>query len=242
MTHHRLSLIVAATAALALASCSKPAADSGTTGGRTAPAAPAGPAGGVPIALELPAELAVGTPKNLKGTPNLDPNKKPTPINVPAEAKPISKGMKVTSSDTEEPFEGTLDMIVDGDKDGNEGYSVILTKGPQWIQIDLAKSQLVDAVVIWHYFKNDRVVNDVIVQLSDDPEFKTGVTTIFNNDVDNTAGQGAGTDKAYIGTYHGKQIPGKGTKARYVRCWSNGNTDNKMNEYIEVEVWGRPAA
>ena len=38
----------------------------------------------------------------------------------------------------------------------------------------------------------------------------------------------------------GKQIDGKATKARYIRCWSNGSSDNKFNESIEVEVWGRP--
>ena len=214
------SLLIAATAAVAL--CAPVLADD------------------VPLKTELPAELAVGTPKNLKDVPNLDMNKKPAPITVPSDAKVISKKMKVTSSDKEEPFEGTLDMLTDGEKDGNEGYSVILNKGPQWVQVDLEKTQTVDAVVLWHYFKNDRVVNAVVVQVSDDAEFKTGVTTLFNNDTGNTCGQGAGTDKAYIGTYLGKQIPGKATKGRYVRCWSNGNTDNKMNEYIEIEIWGRP--
>ena len=193
----------------------------------------------VALALELPTELAVGTPKDLSATPNLDPNKKPEPVKVPKDSKVLSKGKTVTSSDTEEPFEGELGYITDGSKDGNEGYSVILSDKPQWVQIDLGASATIDAVVLWHYFKNDRVVFDVIVQVSDDPEFKTGVTTIFNNDTDNTCGQGAGTDKVYIGTYLGKQIAGKGAKGQYVRCWSNGSTDNKMNEYIEVEVWGR---
>ena len=109
------------------------------------------------------------------------------------------------------------------------------------MQIDLESPSLVDGIVLWHYFKNDRVTNDVIVQVSDDAEFKAGVTTLFNSDLDNSCGQGAGTDKAYIGTFQGKQIAGQGAKGRYVRCWSNGNTDNPMNEYIEVEVWGRAA-
>jgi hypothetical protein len=26
-----------------------------------------------------------------------------------------------------------------------------------------------------------------------------------------------------------------------VRLYSNGNTTNKLNHYIEVEVWGKPA-
>lgn len=231
-----LILPLATALALGLAACSKPTGESATGGSGSA-----GPADGVPLKTELPSELSVGTPKDLSKTPNLDPNKKPTPILVPKDSAVISKGKAVTSSDKEEPYEGELAMITDGEKDGNEGYSVILSEGPQWVQIDLGESHAVDAVVLWHYFKNDRVVNDVIVQVSDDAEFKTGVITLFNSDVDNTCGQGAGSDKAFIGTYLGKQISGNGTKGRYVRCWSNGSTDNKMNEYIEVEVWGRPA-
>jgi len=46
----------------------------------------------------------------------------------------------------------------------------------------------------------------------------------------------------YIETYQGKLIDGKGVKGRYVRLYSNGNTANKLNHYIEVEVWGKPAA
>lgn len=231
-----LILPLAAALAFGVVSCSKPAGESSSGGGGAS-----GPADGVPLNTKLPSELSVGTPKDLSKTPNLDPNKKPSPILVPKDSAVISAGKTVTSSDKEEPFEGELGFITNGEKDGNEGYSVILGEGPQWVQIDLGESHLVDGVVLWHYFKNDRVVNDVIVQVSDDAEFKTGVTTLFNNDSDNTSGQGAGTDKAFIGTYLGKQIGGNGTKARYVRAWSNGSTDNKMNEYIEVEVWGRPA-
>jgi hypothetical protein len=233
-----LILPLATALALGIAACSKPSGESSSGG---AGGGSAGPADGVPLNTELPSELSVGTPKDLSKTPNLDPNKKPTPIMVPKDSAVVSKEKAVTSSDKEEPFEGDLAMITDGEKDGNEGYSVILSEGPQWVQIDLGESHLVDAVVLWHYFKNDRVVNGVVVQVSDDAEFKTGVTTIFNNDVGNTCGQGAGSDKAFIGTYMGKQISGNGAKGRYVRAWSNGSTDNKMNEYIEVEVWGRPA-
>ena len=45
---------------------------------------------------------------------------------------------------------------------------------------------------------------------------------------------------AYIETYQGKLIDAKGVKGRYVRLYSNGNTTNKLNHYIEVEVLGKP--
>jgi hypothetical protein len=67
------------------------------------------------------------------------------------------------------------------------------------------------------------------------------VTTVFNNDHDNTSGLGAGRDKEYIETFDGKLFDGKGVKARYVRLYSGGNTSNDMNHYVEVEVYGLPA-
>lgn len=192
------------------------------------------------LAVELPQELKIGIPKeDMRQKPGLQIDS--PPILVPADAAVISRGKKVTSSDKEEPFEGELSMITEGEKDGFVGFSVIIDEGPQWVRIDLGESHLVDAVVIWHFFANYRVVNDVIVQACEDPDFKDGVVALFNNDVDNSSKQGVGTDAAFLGTFKGKQISGKGTKARYIRCWSNGNTDHKLNKYIEVEIWGRPA-
>ena len=80
------------------------------------------------------------------------------------------------------------------------------------------------------------------MQVSDDPDFITNVETLFNNDHDNSLGLGAGKDKNYIETNEGKLINAKGTQARYVRLYSNGNHKNDMNHYLEVEVYGKPVA
>ena len=90
--------------------------------------------------------------------------------------------------------------------------------------------------MVWHFHSQERVYRDVVVQVSDDPAFDKDVTTIYDNS------EPAGTDRPYIETYQGKLIDAKGVKGRYVRLYSNGNTTNKMNHYIEVEVWGKPAA
>jgi hypothetical protein len=66
------------------------------------------------------------------------------------------------------------------------------------------------------------------------------VRTLFNNDADNSAGLGGGTDMNYIETNKGELINAKGVKARYVRLYSNGNNSNDLNHYIEVEVYGKP--
>ena len=126
--------------------------------------------------------LFVGTPVPLN-VPNLEPpmkGKRPD-FMVPAGTVNLAKGKKVTSSDNN-PVVGTLDLVTDGDKAGDEGSWVELGPGKQWVQIDLAKSANIYAVLMWHFHSQARVYRDVVVQVSDDPTFKSGVTTIFNND------------------------------------------------------------
>jgi hypothetical protein len=143
----------------------------------------------------------------------------------------------VTSSD-DKPIIGALDLITDGDKDAGEGYFVELLDGLQWVQIDMEKSASINAIWLWHFHSQRRAYLDVIIQISDDSQFKTGVTTIYNNDYDNSAGFGKGNDLPYVDTHYGMIADGKGTKGRYVRLYSKGNTANEMNHYIEVEVFG----
>jgi hypothetical protein len=195
----------------------------------------------VPLNTQLPRPLFVGTPVPLN-VPNLEPplkGKRPD-FMVPVGTVNLAKGKKVTASD-DSPVVGTLDLVTDGDKAGDEGSWVELGPGKQWVQVDLAKSAKIYAVLVWHFHSQARVYRDVIAQVSDDPTFKSGVTTIFNNDFKGELGLGAGKDLNYIETYQGKLIDAKGVKGRYVRLYSNGNTTNKLNDYIEVEVWGKPA-
>jgi hypothetical protein len=188
----------------------------------------------VPLKTDLPKPLFVGTPVPIN-VPNLDPELKGNrpDFMVPAGTINLAKGKKVTSS-SGDPVVGTLDLVTDGDKEGDEGSWVELDPGKQWVQIDLEKTADISAVLVWHYHSQQRVYFDVVVQVSDDPKFATGVTTIYDN-------SSAGKDRPYIETYQGKLIDAKGAKGRYVRLSSNGNTTNKMNHYIEVEVYGKPA-
>jgi hypothetical protein len=197
-----------------------------------------------PVALktDLPKPLFVGTPVPIKVS-NLEPartSKRPD-FMVPAGTVNLARGQKVTSSDSD-PVVGTLDLITDGDKEGDEGSWVELGPGKQWVQIDLEKDANIYAVVVWHFHSQARVYFDVVVQVSDDPKFEKGVTTIFNADAANELALGAGKDLAYIETYEGKLMDAKGVKGRYVRLYSKGNTTNKLNHYIEVEVFGKPAS
>jgi hypothetical protein len=196
----------------------------------------------VALKTDLPKPLFVGTPVPIK-LANLEPartGKRPD-FMVPAGTVNLAKGKKVAASDSD-PVIGTLDLITDGDKEGDEGSWVEFGPGKQWVQIDLEKEVKIYAVLVWHFHSQARVYFDVVVQVSDDPKFEKGVTTIFNADAANELGLGAGKDLAYIETYEGKLIDAKGVKGRYLRLYSKGNTTNKLNHYIEVEVFGKPAA
>jgi hypothetical protein len=193
------------------------------------------------LKIQLPKPMFVGTPKNIR-TPNLETvtGKSRGPFLVPAGTALLSAGKPVAASD-KEPVIGDIAYVTDGKKSGEDGYYVEFGPMLQWVQIDLGKSQELQAVVAWHYHSQARVYRDVVVQVSDDKDFIGGVTTVFNNDHDNTTGLGAGKDKEYIETFDGKLFDPKGVKARYVRLYSGGNTSNDMNHYVEVEVYGLPA-
>lgn len=83
--------------------------------------------------------------------------------------------------------------------------------------------------------------DDVVVQVASDPDFTANVTTVFNNDIDNSLGLGVGKDMHYTETAEGKLIDAKGALARYVRLHSKGSTTYDANHYIEVEVYGKAA-
>ena len=194
----------------------------------------------VPLPLELPKPMFVGTPENLSGIKNLEPDtKKPRPAFLaPEGVKNLALNKLVTSSEMD-PISGTLDMIADGDKEASEGSVVELGPFEQWVVIDLEDEYEMYAIVLWHFHKTPRVYHDVVVQVSTDPEFITDVTTLFSNDIDNSLGLGVGQGQHYIDKAEGKLVDAKGTKARYVKLWSQANNQNDYSHYIEVEVYGK---
>jgi len=194
----------------------------------------------VAIPLELPKPMFVGTPENLSGIENLEPDTQQArpPFLAPAGVKNLALNKPVTSSEMD-PIIGAVDMLVDGDKEATEGSVIELGPFEQWVVIDLEDEYELYAIVFWHFHKTARVYHDVVVQVSTDPEFITDVTTLFNNDIDNSLSLGVGKDMHYIDKAEGKLVDAKGTKARYVKLWSQANNQNDYSHYIEVEVYGK---
>lgn len=201
----------------------------------------AGPPTLVPLRIDVPEPMFVGTPLDRR-VPNLArPRNQPRPpFLVPPGTTNVARGKPVNSSDSD-PVIGTLEMITDGDKRGGDGSFVELAPGRQYVTIDLRARCELYAIVLWHFHQQPRVYLDVVIQLADDPTFRTDVATVFNNDADNSLGFGSGGDLNYTETNEGRLIDAQGLEARYLRLYSDGNSSDDLNHYVEVEVYGRPA-
>jgi hypothetical protein len=194
-----------------------------------------------PLVLKLPMPALASTINDPPSGPNIEPysDKPPPPFLVPKGVRNVAAGRPVTTS--VKPFTGEPSQLTDGKKEAYPGDLVEMKQGAQWIQVDLGEDYAIYAVAMWHHHGYIQAMHDVIVQVSDDPAFPKGVTTLFNNDRDNSSGIGIGTDLEYFETNFGRVVDGKGTKARYVRSYTNGSNLWRGNSWQELEVYGLPA-
>ena len=209
-------------------------------------------AGGAALAeldLKLDADSVTrstpGYPKNLQKPPHLREEVRRAAFLVPeGDTVNLSENKPVTCSMEDEPIIGELAQITDDVKKSGQFDYVELDPGPQWVQVDLGAVHTTYAVVVWHYYKNPVIYNDVIVQVSDDAEFKQNVINLFNNDHDNSSEQGEGKDTAYFSRWWGeiadaRGADNEGTKCRYVRVWTNGGCGDEDTRFVEIQVYGR---
>lgn len=196
----------------------------------------------VPLVLKLPAPAFKGTPKDLPEGMDLEPqsDKPRAALMVPPGCENLVAGLVPSSSDTNAST-AKLAQITDGNKEAYEEQIVLLRKGVQYVQFDLKQPSDLYAIVVWHAHDASKVYRCVVAQIADDAAFTRNVRTVFNNDKENKAGLGVGADRQYFESYEGKLIPVKGQKAQFVRLYSRGSTESALNEYTEVEVWGKAA-
>lgn len=230
----RLAWLLSASVIVAATAASVRAADAPKEGSSSG--------GLVPLELKLPNPGFKGTPAEIKTNSFTEPmpDKQPPLPMVPPRLKNIAQGAKVTCSDKNCTAE-SIAKITDGDKEASEQSIIYLRKGVQWVQFDFGSPQEIYAVAMWHAHDAAKVYHAVVVQVADDPDFVTNVRTLFNNDQENISGLGVGTDREYFETQFGKVVNAKGVKARYLRTYCKGSTQSALNEYTEVEVYGRPA-
>lgn len=194
-----------------------------------------------PLPIKLPAPTLKGTPSELPSGPHIEPltDKPRAPFMAPKGAQNVAAGKKVTTSI--KPFTGETAQLTDGKKEPDDDQVVEMRRGKQWVQVDLGEPCKIYAIVVWHDHRWVQVFHDVIVQVADDPDFTQGVKTIYNNDVDNSAGLGIGTDKEYFETNQGRLFDAKGVAGRYVRAYTAGSSLSAINACQEIEVYGAPA-
>ena len=130
-----------------------------------------------------------------------------------------------------------LSRVTDGNRSTGSYADSYSNSGINWVQIDLGATNNINQIKLWHYYGDSRKYHDVVVQLSNDPAFASGVTTVYNNDTNNSAGRGAGTNSEYTETSAGLNITFSGVNARYARFYSNGSTVNAYNHYVEIEIY-----
>ncbi len=192
----------------------------------------------VPLVLKLPAAHYAGTPPQGTTFSGIQDTPDPT-VKIPKGVKNIAPQAKLTCS-AKSITRAELAKVTDGDKEAEEDSVVDLPKGLHWIQFNFSTPQDIYVIAIWHAHDSRKVYHSVIAQVADDPDFTENVRTLFNNDRENKEGLGAGTDRQYFESFRGKLIDAKGARARYVRLYSDGSTESTLNEYTEVEIYGRP--
>jgi len=144
-----------------------------------------------------------------------------------------------------EPIVGDVDQITDGIKKSRKFDYVELPGKFGWVQVDLGQRRTIHAVIVWHFYKNATIYGDVIVRLADDAALTQNVRTLFNNDHDNSAGMGKGSDEAFYTRWWGELVDARGknhegTPGRYVRVYTSAGWDKEPPRFVEVSVFGKP--
>jgi hypothetical protein len=216
----------------------------------SAPSSPSKSSEGAPHTewqMDFPPPVFVGTPP--VSVPGLtDPLGNPIAeqpprltLRLPADARSnVALGKRVSASDAL-PIEGELGDITDGVRSSEA--IVTLESGMQWVQLDLDARHEIYGIALWHDYSTPAVYFDVVVEVSDDPDFEEGVSTVFNNSRDGVPSEniGKGSDLPYLETNYGCVLETSGVKGRYVRLYSNGCSQDIVNRYTEVEIYGRLA-
>lgn len=184
-----------------------------------------------------------GIPSSVKAIPNLRrETKQRPPFMVISGLENLALDKPVTASGS--PIAGEVEQITDGIKTCDDFDFV---EGPTWVQVDLEETASIHAVVLWHFYRNPEIYEDIIVCISEDKEFKNNVTILFNNDHDNSLGQGKGKDEVYISRWWGeivdaRQAENKGRTARYIRVYTGKSFSGKLPRYLEIAVYGKGMA
>jgi len=195
----------------------------------------------IEVGLDTVTRATPGPAKGLK-PPHLRAEGKRAVFEVRPGLKNLALYKDVTAG--EEPVVGDVDQITDGIKKSRKFDYVELPSKLGWVQVDLGRPRTIHAVVIWHFYKNATIYSDVIVRVADNEAITQNVRTLFNNDHDNSAGMGAGSNKAFYTRWWGEIVDARGDKyngtpGRYVRVYTGAGWEGEPPRFVEVAVYGK---
>ena len=107
-----------------------------------------------------------------------------------------------------------------------------------YFQVDLEDVYELSSINLYRYWKDGRSYSNSVVVVSETEDF-ANATVIYNADVNNIHGFGAGTDASYVETSEGKTFNFDAVNGRYVRVYMSGSTVGNTVHIVEIEVFGK---
>ena len=166
-----------------------------------------------------------------------------------AEATNVAQDKTVTTNASFVNNDCPLDRVVDNnttmDSFGEFGADRSgATYGEYYVQIDFGNIYDVTKVELFRYF-DGRSYDATVVALAETEEEFTAedATVVYNSDVGNKYGFGAGADETYEETAEGNTLEFNTVAAQYVRIYMCGvatEGGSKNNHIVECKVWGVP--
>ncbi|NLC04522.1 MAG: hypothetical protein GX787_09625, partial [Tissierellia bacterium] len=134
------------------------------------------------------------------------------------------------------------DEINDGDVDRFQSVIKVNQTGLKsdpgvvgWAIFDLGETHYVEEIRT--SFWNDWAFVDVVMQFASDENFTQDVVTVYNNDTDNSVGQGFGTDGVYSDAVDKTKNIHISARGRYFRVTNKGNGQS-YSLFTEIQLYG----
>lgn len=169
-----------------------------------------------------------------------------------SEDTPVAPGTNVALGKTATAADGMptdgLALITDGTKARGWDKSYMYhtakeaedTETKPYVTIDLGQSYEIDRIVYFGVWPPDagyyNTSHNMVIRVSNDPDFADGTTkTVYNTDINNFFGFGAGTDAGVLygepkNAEEGIEITFDATTARYVRYYQHGATQQGQSQ------------
>lgn len=142
----------------------------------------------------------------------------------------VARDKPVSVSFADEITIGKPAMVTDGEKQQFLGHGLPPNK-PGFVTVDLEKVEPLEAIWIWHYYRDGRAYSGNRVELSETGRFEGEEIVVFDS----------ATDGMYSETAAGKILAfEQPIPTRYIRNHLIGNAINGSRQWTEIEAYAAP--